>query len=135
MLNKKALVQFIKFGIVGFSNTILSYTLYSICVLLGVHYQLANVIGFVAGVLNSFYWSNKYVFTKSVNEQRNALFVLLKTFIAYGSTGLVLNSLLLYVFIERLGIPDLIAQLIGLTITVPLNFVLNKYCSFKSKKK
>lgn len=125
--------QFLKFGLVGLSNTILSYVVFSILVLLGLHYLIANVISFFVGVSNAFYWSNKYVFKKGKGENRGILPSLIKTFFAYGFSGLLLNSFLLWVLIERYDIYSLIAQALSLIITVPLNFILNKYWSFKTE--
>lgn len=125
--------QFLKFGLVGLSNTILSYVVFSILVLLGLHYLIANAISFFVGVSNAFYWSNKYVFKKSEDEHRGILQSLIKTFFAYGFTGLLLNSFFLWILIERYDIYSLIAQILCLVITVPLNFVLNKFWSFKTE--
>ncbi len=132
--NKQFFLQFVKFGIVGCSNTIISYVVYVVCVYLGVHYIVANAIGFVVGVLNAFVWSNKYVFIKDANRYRNMWVTLLKTFIAYASTGLLLNSILLYLYVEQLSISSYIAQLLCLIITVPLNFIINKYWAYKDKQ-
>lgn len=63
-------MQFVKFGIVGGSNTIISYVLYAVS-LLGIQkvevfpkidYLLTHIIAFVFSVLWSFYWNNKMVF-------------------------------------------------------------------------
>ena len=58
----EGLSQFIKFGLVGLSNTAISYFTYALCIYIGLHYFIANALGFVLSVLNSFYWNNKYVF-------------------------------------------------------------------------
>lgn len=132
MKDKSALLfQFTKFGLVGCSNTILSYLVFFIFVKLGVHYLIANAAGFVVGVLNAYFWSNKYVFKVGSGEKRKPLRTLVKTFLAYGITGIVLQSILLCLFVEYLAIDSLLAQVICLFITVPLNFILNKYWSFK----
>lgn len=128
---KETLFQFIKFGLVGLSNTILSYVVYCVLVKLNTHYQIANIVGFIVGVLNSYYWNNRYVFKTNKGEKRNHIKTLFKTFVAYGITGLLLQGFLLWLFVERFDIDSLIAQLLGLCITVPLNFVLNKFWSFK----
>jgi putative flippase GtrA len=127
------LTQFIKFGVVGFSNTAIAYIIYSGLYYLGLHYIIANTIAFILSVLNSFYWNNKYVF-KSGDDQKKSAFwpALLKTYISYAFTGLVLSSGLLYVFIKIMRISAYIAPLLGLVITVPLNFVLNKKWAFKA---
>jgi len=128
------IAQFVRFGIVGLTNTAVSYLVYLLFVLLGCHYLLANAFSFIAGVVNAFFWSNKYVFKKKPDEKRNVFCALLKTFISYGSTGLLLNSFLLYLLVEEYGVPSLFAQLFCLSVTVPLNFLLNKYWSFKTLK-
>ena len=128
---KETLFQFIKFGLVGLSNTLLSYVVYCVLVKLNTHYQIANIVGFIVGVLNSYYWNNRYVFKTNNGEKRNHIKTLFKTFVAYGITGLLLQGFLLWLFVEKFDIDSLIAQLLGLCITVPLNFVLNKFWSFK----
>lgn len=65
----KSFMQFIKFGIVGLSNTIISYVLYAITLLLlqknmlfpKTDYLLAQIVAFVLSVLWSFYWNNRMV--------------------------------------------------------------------------
>lgn len=126
----EALMQFVKFGIVGLSNTIISYITYSILVILGIHYLLAQIVAFIVSVLNSFFWNDKYVF-KEKSRTRNSWKTFVKTFISYTGTGLILSGLLLYFWIEVLHIHELIAPIINLLITIPLNFVLNKLWAFK----
>ena len=133
-MKKRGILQFIKFGIVGLSNTVIGYVVYSICIFGGMHYIVANLVGFTVSVINAFYWSNKYVFKKGANENRKKIPAFIKTVLAYASTGIVLNSLLLYLFIEKFRMSEYIAPIVILLITVPSNFVLNKYWSFKTKK-
>ena len=62
--------EFIKFGLVGVSNTIVSYCLYALSLQIflklnlfpSTDYIIANIISFLLSVLWSFYWNNKYVF-------------------------------------------------------------------------
>lgn len=133
-MTKTIIKQFIKFGIVGLSNTLIGYGVYFICIYLGCHYLIANLIGFLVGVLNAYYWSDRFVFKKEDGEFRSIVGTLAKTYLAYGSTGLLLSSILLYVYIDKLHISEYIAQLFVLAVTIPLNFVINKYWSFKTKK-
>lgn len=130
----KAFMQFIQFGIVGVSNTLISYIVYLIGVLCGLHYLLASVFGFVISILNSFYWNNQYVFKLKENEKRSLLRSFLKTFSAYAGTGLVLNNVLLFIEVDIFHWNKTIAPLINLLITIPLNFLLNKFWAFKKNK-
>jgi len=132
-INYILLFQFIKFGIVGLSNTAISYIIYSLLVYVGLHYIAASVIAFVVSVFNSFFWNNKYVFKKGNDQKRNILHSLIKTYLSYAFTGLILQNLLLFIFISILHISKYLAPLFGLIITIPLNFILNKLWAFKSE--
>ena len=137
------LMQFVKFGIVGLSNTVISYVIYIVALLIfqsnewipNVDYLIAQIIAFILSVLWSFYWNNKYVFQKEENEDRNLLQALLKTYISYAFTGLFLNSVLSMLWVEVLHISKLIAPIINLLVSVPLNYVLNKFWAFRKNDK
>jgi len=130
----RLLTQFIKFSIVGLSNTLISYGVYAGLTYIGVPYVLASVIGFVVSVLNSFFWNNRYVFKKNDGEQRNPWWTLAKTFLAYAGTGLILSNILLVLFVEKMGVSKYLAPILSLVITIPLNFVINKFWSFRTKR-
>jgi putative flippase GtrA len=119
--------QFIKFGLVGVSNTVMSLAIYYLLVAFGVNYMLANGIAFVISVLNAYYWNNRFVFQKTTAGHLKPL---LRTYLAYGMTFL-LGAGLLYLMVDQLGISKLIAPLINLVITIPLNFLVNKFWAFK----
>jgi len=128
----KNLYQFVKFGIVGVSNTVISYIVYVAMVELHVHYIAASTAGFVISVVNSFYWNNRYVFKEGEAGVWWKKFM--RTFIAYAGTGLVLANILLFIWVDCLHINKLVAPVINLLITVPLNFVINKYWAFGEKR-
>jgi len=119
--------QFIKFGIVGVSNTLLFLAIYYVLVLLDVHYLIANIAAFVLSVLNAFFWNSKFVF----NESRKSIpMQLAKAYVAYGFTFL-LSTGTLFLMVDILGISEFIAPLLNLCITVPINFLVNKFWAFK----
>jgi putative flippase GtrA len=134
------LAQFVKFGLIGVTNTLLSYGIYMLVSWLmapldfAYDYIVGSVLGFIISVLWSFYWNNKLVFTEG-SEKRNILKSLLKTYLSYAATGIVLSNILLYIFVDLMGVSKAIAPFLGLLITVPLNFVLNKYWAFRKEKK
>ncbi len=138
--NWEKLLQFVKFGIVGLSNTVISYGIYVFFLLIfqnwnllpSIDYLAAQIIAFLLSVLWSFYWNRRYVF-KVDNNKGPWLQALLKTYISYAFTGLILNSLLSILWVQLLGFPKIIAPIINLLISVPLNFVLNKFWAFKEK--
>lgn len=129
----EAFMQFVKFGIVGVSNTLISYVTYVICISAGMHYLAAQVIGFGISVTNSFYWNNKFVFVSEEGKTRSLLKTYIKMVLSYAGTGLVLASALLILWVDVLHVPEVVAPLINLIITIPLNFIINKLWAFRSK--
>ena len=127
--HRELFVQFIKFGIVGISNTLISYITYLFFLQLDWSYIVCNILGFFVSVTNSFYWNNKYVFAKV--KKNKIIQTYIKTVVSYGVTGLLLANIMLYLLVDYLRISELISPLICLIITVPLNFILNKYWTFK----
>ena len=139
--NSESFGQFIKFCIVGVSNTAISYCL-NVGILLMLRnaewkwdYIFANIVSFTISVFWSFYWNNRYVFREKPDEARNKWKALGRTFLAYGFTGYVLNNLLSVVWIDIFGISKYIAPLINLIVSVPVNFLLNKLWAFRGSVK
>ena len=127
--------QFIKFGIVGLSNTIISLGVYELCLYLGVHYLLADPIGLVVSVVNAYYWNNRVVFGDGQKKPfSHHVRMYFKSLAAYGG-AFVLNLLLLLLWVEIVGVPEWLAPFINLAVTIPLNFLVNKYWTFGKKKR
>ena len=119
-----------KFGIVGVANTVISYVVYAILVYFGLYYLLSSVLSFAVSMANAFYWNNKYVFYEN-KKSRNAVSSAFRMVVSYISSGLIIGNILLYIFVDIFEISVYIAPFFGLCITVPLNFLLNKFWVFR----
>lgn len=132
---KNIVSQFLKFGLVGISNTIIStFIAFIVVFLLGetsIIAILGNFCGFIVSVINSFYWNNKFVFkNKTEIKETN---IIIKVFISY-SFSLLLSSVIIYYLVDFLNINPYIALLSRLIVIVPVNFLLNKYWAFKDNR-
>lgn len=135
----KTFIQFIKFGIVGLSNTIVGYGIYYVTLTVikyygifsDIDYIVAQVFTFVLSVLWSFYWNNRIVFVLKDGSRRNIWKALARTYVSYSFTGLFLNGALMVLWVEVMHISEFIAPIINLLIHVPLNFLINKFWAFK----
>ncbi len=135
------LKQFIKFGLVGVSNTIIGYLIYALSLkgmrLLNLwpsyDIYIAQFIMFVLSVAWSYFWNNRFVFKGNVKTKKDIVFSLLKTYATYAFTSLFLSEVLLMFWVRIAGINEYIAPVLNLVITVPLNFLLQKYWAFKKK--
>lgn len=155
-MKKEGLWQFIKFALVGVSNTFISEAVYGVCVFFRMHYLPASFLGFSLSVVNAYYWNARYVFKKEENKEQSGRKTFLKTYVAY-FWGYLVNLALLVFWIDILRLArfletpgrwfaahgfsrvdasllgDLLAAGLNLLITVPMNFILNKYWAFRSK--
>lgn len=137
----KKFIQFGKFAMVGLSNVIVSYGVYILFfgvfqaagVLYRTDYLVAQLLGYVLSIFWSFYWNWKYVF-KDEQDAATWYVALIKSFIAYSFTGIFLNSLLSFIWVEIIEISKIIAPVINLMINVPVNFLMNKFWAFSKKR-
>lgn len=164
-MNKKDIIQFVKFAAVGLSNTLVNYIVYVIFISLGAHYVIANTLGFLISVLNAYFWGCRFVFKEDETKEKRVWWkVLLKTYAAY-ALGFVINTVLLALWIDVLNIgqylgfvgsviggmskvlaflpaqmtakdiSELAGPVINIVVTVPINFVINKFWAYKQKNK
>ena len=96
------------------------------------HEQISNIIAFTITVFISYMLNSRFVF-KAGEEKRSFWKSLFKVYASYSVTGLFLTALLLYVEETLLGIPHSIASLMNLVVTVPINFLLNKFWAYRKK--
>ena len=156
-MKSNSLIQFIKFGMVGVVNTLTSYGIYSVLFYFGVDPLICNIPAFIISVLVSFLLNNRFVFRESEEkEKRKWYLVLIKTYISYSFTGLFLAEALTFLWLNILHIEQYTGVLISplahfginltadkiagylvpilnLVISVPINFLLNKFWAYRQK--
>ena len=154
----ETLWQLIKFGLVGVSNTIVSYAVNAVCYLvLDINEYVAALLGFVISVLNAYFWQSRFVFRESEEGEHRVWWqVLIKTYISYAFSGLLLTELLLFLWIKVLDIGQymtpladwladygihmtpkdvavMLAPFINMVITIPINFCINKFWAYRQR--
>lgn len=128
------LLQFLKFGAVGAVNTILSYLITNAgYYAFHLHEQLCNLISFVITVFVSYLLNSRFVFRSKEGEGQPWYKALAKVYASYALTELVLMGMLLFVEERLLGIPHFIATFVNLCVTVPFNFILNKFWAYRRR--
>lgn len=130
-LKIKLLIQFVKFGCVGISNTLISLAVYYLLVWIGCQYILAYAMGFLLSVVNAYFWNSRYVFTQSMEKSSQKAFF--KMFLSYLGSFL-LSTVLITIMVEFIGISEYLAPILRLTVTVPINFIINKVWSFNDRQ-
>ena len=127
-LSVPLLVQFVKFGIVGISNTLLTFIVYTLLLKgLGVWYLAASAIGFVVGAVNGFLWNRRWTFRGHVGDALTPV----RWGIVQGC-GLLLNLGLLYLFVHDAGLDKLLGQACATAIVTVLTFLANRAWTFRA---
>ena len=119
-------LQFFKFGVIGMSNAAVYFLVCYFLLWMDVNYLLSSLVAWTGSVLHAFYWNRRYVFSFHGVWWK----MLLKTYVVY-SVSFVVGLLLIFLLVEVVGISKMWAPWMTLVITVPINFVLNKFWAFK----
>lgn len=128
---RQLIIQFIKFGLVGVSNTFVSMAVYYLFLWINPDwYMLGSVLGTVLSILNAFVWNDLFVFTGNPKDIKSVLHRLGKTYVSYGGTSL-LSTVLLWLEVTVLHVSKVFAPIVNLLITIPLNYLLNRFWTFK----
>lgn len=126
--------QFIVFCGVGAVNTVLSLLI--ILILsewLGVHYVLANIIGYAAGLTSGFIMHKNITFRAQQNDA--SLKRQFSSFLVVFAAGYIAQLLLLMILVERLHFPNMLSQIIAWGLYVAISFAGNKFFTFHGEKK
>ena len=118
-------VRFVRFLFVGGINTLFGYSVFSVFILLQIHYALASLLSTIIGVLFNFFTTGKIVFKN--NDPK----LILKFFGVYGIIYLI-NLLFLRIF-DTYHVNMLIAGAILVFPMAILSYFLNKALVFRVK--
>ena len=118
------IIQFLKFGIVGVLNTLITVVSFNILVFVNINYLCANCISYFLGVINSYLLNSKFVFKESRSKENLTKFLIVNILV------LGFNSLILYLGVNELGVNISISQIVSIVLGTFLNFGLNKVWVF-----
>jgi putative flippase GtrA len=120
-------LQFVKFGIVGVSNTLLTFAVYTVLLKgFGVWYLAASAIGFVAGATNGFLLNRRWTFRGHVGDALTPV----RWAIVQGC-GLVVNEGLLFVLVHEARLDELLGQAFATAVVTVVTFFANRAWTFR----
>lgn len=126
-LRMPVLAQFLKFGLVGVSNTLLTFVVFTILVKeVGVWYVAASAIGFVVGASNGFLLNRSWTFRGHGGGSSAAV----RWAVVQGA-GLLADLGLIYAFVSGAGLPKLVGQALAIGLVVGATFFANRTWTFK----
>mgnify|MGYP002860757218 CR=1 FL=1 len=128
-LNRET-VTYLIFGVL---TTVVNWVVYYGLTLLGVNYLASQVIAWVAAVIFAYLTNRRYVFQSRVTD---AAGVLKEFFLFVGARVLsfLIETLILWLFVEKAGFSELIVKIPASVLTVILNYLFSKLFIFKKKE-
>ncbi len=126
-MSAPVVVQFIKFGIVGVSNTVLAFAIYTLLLkVFGVWYLAASAIGFVVGAVNGFLLNRRWTFAGHVGDSLTPV----RWGVVQGC-GLALNEGLLFLFVDGADVEKLLGQALATIVVTVVTFLVNRAWTFR----
>lgn len=123
IINNKLFRQLFKFGIVGTIAFAIDYGIFTLLTqVINMHYLISSIISFSISVIFNYIMSVKWVFdiTKKQTAKEFIIFILLSV------VGLIINSIVLYILVEKASIHELISKVIATIIVMIFNFITRK---------
>lgn len=126
--------EIIKYLVIGVLTTVLNYIAFAILVNgLNIEMHLSNIVAWTISVIFAYFTNKLFVF-----ESKSFKFeVLGKEILSFGAArvfSLLLEELILFIFVNKLGMEKLIIKLIANIIVIIVNYILSKFIIFKKEK-
>jgi len=126
--NLKSFNQFFRFCVVGVSNTLLTLVVVWF-LLIKLHFSdySSNILGYIVGLINSFFWNRKWTFKNHLKVSATVF-----KFIVIFGISYLFQLANLYLLLHFSNINPYICQILSIFVYTILNFILNKFYTFKS---
>jgi putative flippase GtrA len=122
MIDKK----FFRYCFCGLSGVTLDFIFYFILCYFGIWYQLSNIIGYLGGTALSFYLNTKFTFR--INDKK---LIRLARFLLTGIMGLIISTIILYIYINLIKLDEFYSKLLSLPLVVIFQYSINKKYTFE----
>jgi putative flippase GtrA len=118
----------------GVMTTIVNYAVYFICTrIMQTGYLAANLTAWIFAVLFAYVTNKLFVFCTCWNSGSRLLRELI-SFVTGRVASLVIETMILYLFIDLMQFNDIIVKLFSNVIVVILNYIFAKLFTFRKNK-
>lgn len=125
----KESVRILRFAIVGSSNALITaLVIWILMDILDCNYLWSNMAGYVAALVNNFFWSKYWVFSSGKGNFWKEIPLFL---IAFGC-AYATQFIFLLLMVEVIDLNEYLGQFLGLFVYGAVNFMMNKRLAFKS---
>lgn len=127
--------QFMRYFVVGGLASVADFGVFGICVyLFDVHYLVSNLFGLAVGNVVNYLLSMSWVFATEKRRMEKRRFLEIVVFVSIGVLGLAFNEGLMYVFVGKAAMHEMLAKVVAAAIVLLWNFGARKVVLFRSSK-
>lgn len=130
MLNAQTRKQFVRYSLVGLGSNLVLYLAYLLLTYLGMGPKSAMTLLYVLGVAQTFLFNRKWSF-----GHEGGLHSAFARYVASYALGYVLNLAVLWIAVDRMGLPHQIVQGVMILTLAVMLFVLQKFWVFPEGKR
>ncbi len=128
----KETVRIVRFAVIGTLNAlIIAFVVWLMMERLSFGYIISNVVAYVLAQVHNFIWCKYWVFA-SDGTSEFGLMKQMALFVAAFGIAYLAQFLFVVVMVEAFGANEYLAQFLGLFIYGGINFVSNRWLTFKS---
>ena len=125
---RKNKIQISRFITVGIFSSLLNFLVYKFTYILTSNINISSVLGYCVGLLNSFLFSSKWVFSNNRSIRFDRAFIMFVSIYALGGLEMTIIINVIY----KLSANHIIAWLCGAFLAAINNFLFSKYLIFKN---
>jgi putative flippase GtrA len=122
-------LQLIRFGVVGCSGYVVNLAIFAVCLhLAGLDYKVALPIAYLGGTVNNFIWNSRWTFNhkKEAHPVEQAIKFLIVSTFAFG-----VDYVIVVAFVHWTSMEKVLIQAIANILVIPVNFLGQKFWSFR----
>jgi putative flippase GtrA len=128
-MEKKVIIQFFKFAVVGGINTLINMgVLFIFTEYFKIYYLISAIFAFMVAVTNSFILNKIWTFKEDIKERVAKKY---SKFFIISIIALLVNLFFLFLLTDVFKLYYLISQIIAICLSLWINFFGNKLWTFK----
>ena len=125
---KQTTIQFFLYLVVGALATFVEWgTFYLFDVIFGIHYTFSTALAFIVSTFSNWGFGKLIIFRQKSQNVAGEIFKIYLISVL----GLLMNIVIMFVAIEKIGISDMISKIIATCIVFVWNFLIRKLWIYK----
>lgn len=130
LLHSESFNQLVKYVLIGILGLVVDFGTYWILTDININVEIANMISSTCGIINNFFWNSYTNF-----KVHNRMFLRFISYFLVGQITTVFTTISLFIFATKLGFSHLIVKVIAMIVATLIQFVLNKFVTFRKNSK